>query len=61
MAQIIHTSFVITVSKLVKDSAAEQTVLDSEQIQMITDTLPGIVEELLSDSAAIIEVQSISD
>jgi len=61
MAQIINTSFVITISKLVKDSAGYNAVLDSEQVKMITDTLPGIVEELLSDSAAIIEVQSISD
>lgn len=61
MAQIIHTTFVITVSKLVKDSAAEQVVLDNDQVQMITDTLPGILEELLADSAAIIEVQSITD
>ena len=61
MAQIIHTTFVITVSKLVKDSASEHAVLDSEQIQMVTETLPGILEELLADSTAIIEVQPITD
>lgn len=61
MAQIINTTFVITVSKLVKDSAGYNTVLDSDQVLMLTETLPGILEELLSDTSAIIEVHPISD
>lgn len=61
MAQVIHSTFVITVSKLVKNNAAQHAVLDSDQIQMVTETLPGILEELLADSAAIIEVQPITD
>jgi hypothetical protein len=61
MAQVIHSTFVITVSKLVKNNAAQHAVLDSDQIAMITETLPGILEELLADSAAIIEVQPITD
>ena len=61
MAQVVHTTFVITVSKLVKDSEAQTPVLDAEQAQLITDTLPGVVEELLNDSTVVIEVQSITD
>ena len=61
MAQVIRSTFVITVSKLVKNNADQQAVLDSDQIQMVTETLPGILEELLADSAAIIEVQPITD
>ena len=61
MAQIVQTTFVITVSKLVKDSAVADPVLNADQIQLITDTLPGVVDELLADSAVVIEVQSISD
>jgi hypothetical protein len=60
MAQIIQTTFVITVSKLVKDTAGAH-LLDAEQSNMLIQTLPGVVEELLNDPALIVELQSIVD
>lgn len=61
MAQIIQTTFVVTLSKLVKDNQADTPVLDAEQTSMIQQMLPGVIEEVLSDSNLIVEVQSITE
>jgi hypothetical protein len=61
MAQIIQTSFVITISKLVKDAQSSSPILDEEQSQLIAQMLPGVVEEVLHDPGMIVEVQLISD
>lgn len=61
MAQIIQTTFIVTISKLVKDDQSESTVLDKEQTQIIQQMLPGVVEEVLADSAVIVEVHPTLD
>lgn len=61
MAQVIQTTFVVTLSKLVKDAQAPQSVLDAEQSALIQQMLPGVVEEVLNDPGVIVEVQSITD
>lgn len=61
MAQVIQTTFVVTISKLVKDNQSDAGVLDADQALLIQQMLPGVVEEVLGDSSVIVEVQSISD
>ncbi len=61
MAQIISHSFVVTVSKLVKDSQKDTPIVSGDQLEVVHQTLPGILEELLSDPGLIVEVQQVSD
>jgi len=61
MAQVIQTTFVVTISKLVKDSQVDTPVLDALQTTTIQQMLPGVVEEVLGDSSVIVEVQSLAD
>jgi hypothetical protein len=61
MAQIVSHSFVVTVSKLVKDSVKHEPIVTDDQVHTVTHTLPGILEELLSDATLIVEVQHLSD
>jgi len=61
MAQVIQSTFVVTISKLVKDTETATSVLDADQTITIQQMLPGVVEEVLGDSSVIVEVQSISD
>lgn len=61
MAQVIQTTFVVTISKLVKDAQVSECVLDAEQSALIQQMLPGVVEEVLNDQGVIVEVQSITD
>lgn len=61
MAQVIQMTFVVTISKLVKDAQASEGVLDAEQSALIQQMLPGVVEEVLNDPGMIVEVQSITD
>ncbi len=61
MAQVIQTTFVVTISKLVKDAQVSEPVLDAEQSALIQQMLPGVVEEVLNDPGVIVEVQSITD
>ena len=61
MAQIVSHSFVVTVSKLVKDSLKDSPIVSDDQVQVVCHTLPGIMEELLTDPTLIVEVQHLSD
>ena len=54
MAQIIQKTFVVTISKLVKDNTAEQ-MLSDDQTQNILETIPSIIEELVADPSLIVE------
>lgn len=55
MAQIVTQSFLITVSKLVKDQHSDIPVLSDEQVTNILETLPSILEEIIQDESAVIE------
>lgn len=61
MAQVIQTSFMVTISKLVKDDHNQPSVLDAEQTALIQQMLPGVVEEVLNDPGVIVEAQTIPD
>lgn len=58
MAQIISHTLIITVSKLVKDKQVTDSLWDADQTQMLLETLPGVVEQILDDGSLIVEVQS---
>lgn len=55
MAQIVTRSFMITVSKLVKDTHMEDQILTEDQVNNILETLPSILEEIIQDSSVVIE------
>lgn len=54
MAQIIQQTFVVTISKLVKDGT-DQSLLTSEQTLNVLQTICTIIEELVADPALIVE------
>lgn len=54
MAQIIQKTFVVTISKLVKDHT-QYHILTEEQTQHILDAIPSIIEELVADASLIVE------
>lgn len=54
MAQIIQKTFVVTVSKLVKDNV-ESELLSADQTQNILEAIPSIIEELVADNSLIVE------
>jgi hypothetical protein len=54
MAQIIQKTFVVTISKLVKDNT-DAPLLSEDQTQNILDTIPSIIQELVDDSSLIVE------
>lgn len=58
MAQIIQQTFMVVVSKLVKDDEVDQSVCSEEQTQMLLDTLPGVVEQILDNHSTVVEVVS---
>lgn len=61
MAQVIQTTFIVTISKLVKDDQADHPVLDATQAHMIQQMLPGVVEEVLADCGVIVEAHAITE
>jgi hypothetical protein len=56
MAHIIQQTFLITISKLVKDDASYHAICSTEQMHMLLDTLPGVVEQILDDASVVVEV-----
>jgi hypothetical protein len=58
MAQIVQQTFTIVVSRLVKDQHVDETACTSDQTQMLLETLPGVVEQILDSDSAVVEVIS---
>ena len=56
MAQIVQQTIQITISRLVKDSEEQPMVCTPEQLINMMETLPGVVEQLMDDSGAVVEV-----
>ena len=56
MAQIACQNISISISKLIKDDEQLDSVLSSEQLLALFDSLPSVVEQLLDDSKLVIEV-----
>jgi 2-hydroxy-3-keto-5-methylthiopentenyl-1-phosphate phosphatase len=58
MAQIVTQSFIITVSKLVKDTHKDDQILNQDQVHTILEALPSILEEIIQDDSVVIEASS---
>jgi hypothetical protein len=55
MASVINQTFIITVSKLVKQGG-DATVMSDEQMISLMETLPTVVEGLLEDDKLVVEI-----
>jgi hypothetical protein len=56
MAHIIQQTFLITISKLVKNDHTQDVVCTPDQTHMLLDTLPGVVEQILEHAPVVVEV-----
>lgn len=56
MAKLVEELVVIKLSKMVKDNAADNTVLTDEQRAVLEATAPALIEEVLNDATVMIEL-----
>lgn len=56
MAKVVEEIVVIKLSRMVKDSSDDETVVDADQRKLIEETIPALIEEVINDSAVIVEV-----
>jgi hypothetical protein len=56
MAKVIEEVIVIKLSRMVKDSDDSNTVVDPDQRVLIEQTIPALIEEVINDSAVVVEV-----
>jgi len=56
MAKLVEELVVIKLSKMVKDSAADNTVLTEEQRAVLEATAPALIEEVLNDATVMVEL-----
>lgn len=56
MAKIKTDSFVLNISKLVKNQDAETDVIDFETRQALIDVLEATIAEVVSDKSVIVEI-----
>jgi hypothetical protein len=56
MAKLVEEVVVIKLSRMVKDSSDTDTVLTEEQRAVLEATAPALIEEVLNDSAVIVEL-----
>ena len=56
MAKLVEELVVIKLSRMVKDSAADGTVLSDEQRGILEATAPALIEEVLNDATVIVEL-----
>ena len=55
MAKVIEEIIIIKLSRMVKDSTSESTVISNEQRLLIEETIPALVEEVINDSSIVVE------
>lgn len=55
MAHILQQNITISISKLVRTSSNNHSVLTDEQLQTLLDTLPSVVEQVLDDPSLVVE------
>lgn len=60
MARLIEQVLAIKFSKIIKDTDTDESVITQEQVDMLMDGLPTIVEEILGANNVIIEVMEIT-
>jgi hypothetical protein len=58
MARVIEETITIKLSKIVRDNDKGTSLISDEQMQLIVDTVPSVIEEVLSDNTIIVEVES---
>lgn len=56
MAQILQQTYVITLSKLVKDNQLEDPVCPDDVSEALKEALCGVAEQLLDDASVLVEV-----
>lgn len=56
MAKVIEEVIIVKLSRIVKDSSKDTTVVGKDQRKLIEETLPSVVEEVLGDNGIIVEV-----
>ncbi len=58
MARVIEETITIKLSKIVKDKDTTIELISSDQMKLISDTLPSVIDEVLEDNTIIVEVES---
>jgi hypothetical protein len=56
MARVLEEVIVIKLSRMVKDNDDSETVVKADQKQLIEDTIPTLIEEVIGDPTVIVEV-----
>lgn len=56
MAKLIEQSIVINLSRIVKDEDERSTVVSDTQLIALIESIPELVEGMLSDPAVIVEL-----
>lgn len=56
MAKLLEEVIVIRLSRLVRDTDSDQEVISAAQKEVITATLPALIEEVINDSGIIVEL-----
>ncbi len=56
MAKLVEEIIVLKLSKLVKDNNSGNNVLSDEQKALLLATVPELIDEVLNDSAVIVEL-----
>jgi len=56
MAKLVEELVVIKLSRMIKDSSSVATVLTDEQRSVLEATAPALIEEVLNDSAVVVEL-----
>jgi hypothetical protein len=56
MAKLVEELVVIKLSRMVKDSASDGSVLSDEQRSVLEATAPALIEEVLNDATVIVEL-----
>lgn len=60
MAKVLEQIIVIKLSKMLKDSSTEKSVIDADQTKLIEDTIPTLVEEVINDSSIVVEIAELN-
>ncbi len=56
MAKVIEDIIVVKLSRIVRDHESDATVVDDETKQLLSTTVPQLVEEIVNDKSVIVEV-----
>jgi hypothetical protein len=56
MAKVLEQVIIIKLSKMVKDSNKDTSVITTDQTKLIEETIPALVEEVINDPSIVVEV-----